>query len=161
MNIKVRKGFFMIEVLFTLVIIGMLFSLSLSQRTTYIKDLSKELSGNVQTRKTLFEDISLSIKQYGYPINVDSNQIEFQESTDCSIFYIFDSDNNILEKSITSGCNTATNSILTRPLYIDNLNNFEFSDEGNDILKITFTELNSNRSYPYMYWFHKPNYSLN
>jgi type II secretory pathway pseudopilin PulG len=154
MNLKKRKSFLMIELLTVMIILSMLFSLGLSQRTNYYKDLSKTLTKNIQNENTLIKDIDISISEYGEPSLISETKISFSESLLCNIDYIYNEDTNSLEKTISNNCD-----IETRPIYIDNIDNLSFEDNDNNIFTLKIKKIDSNLILTHR--FHSPNYDLN
>lgn len=153
-----RKGFTLIDLLYTMIIISAVASLAISMDYIYSKDRAKDLNSNHETMISLSEDIEKSISDFGAPVKINSSYITFFDPVSgCNFSYYFTKTLDILDKKVESSC---TNNISSRTLYIDNIKDITFTSHGNSIFSIEIEQLQSKRTFPFKYYFHTPLYTL-
>ncbi len=161
MKIKNKKGFSMLELLYTLVVLSSLFSIAIGMDFVYTKDRAADLNQEIESFESIVEDIEKSIHLNGEPIKLSSGYLTFRESNSlCLYSYVYDNSQHIISKVVDPTC-TSSNLGSVRTLYKENVRNVLFTDLGNKIFKFEIKYNNKLDSVPFTYIFHVPLYNLN
>jgi prepilin-type N-terminal cleavage/methylation domain-containing protein len=161
MKLLKKKGFSMLELLITMSILCMLFSISTYMDYVYTKDQAKVLNEDLETFLSISEDIQSSLNRNGKPIKVSNGYITFKDiDTDCLYSYVYYFEDKIIKKVVDQNC---TSNLNTRTLYKENISNVVFKDTGNDTysFEINYDNVEDKLIKPFLYSLHVPKYTLN
>ena len=115
-----RKGFSMLEVVTTMFVMCMLFSINIGMDYIYAKDQVKT-SEEVETFMTISKDIQESLVKNGKPFKVSQAYMTFKDiETDCLYSYVYYAELHTLKKVVDTNCEYNINE---RTLIKDNVAN--------------------------------------
>lgn len=99
-----RKGFSMLEVVTTMFVMCMLFSINITMDYIYVKDQVKT-SEEVETFMTISKDIQESLVKNGKPFKVSQAYMTFKDiETDCLYSYVYYSELHTFKKVVDTNC---------------------------------------------------------
>lgn len=158
---KFKKAFSMLELLYTLVVLSALFSISVSMDFVYSKDKAAELNQEIESFMSIAKDIEKSIIRDGDPVKLSTGYITFRETnTLCLYSYYYNTTAHTFSKIVDPGC-SSSNLGLVRSIYKENVRNVSFVDLGNKIFKFEISYNDKPQSLPFIYVMHVPLYTLN
>ena len=155
-----RKGFSMLEVVTTMFVMCILFSINITMDYIYTKDQAKN-SEEVETFMTISKDIQESLVKNGKPFKVSQAYMTFKDiETDCLYSYVYYSELHTFKKVVDTNCEYNINE---RTLIKDNVSNVSFKDTGNGTysFEINYHNLEDKLTKPFYYSLHTPTYNLN
>lgn len=154
-----RNGFSMIELLYTLIVLSSILSISIGMDYIYSKDRAKDLNQNIETLDTVAADIKKAFAEDGDPIEVSTAYLTFQHSgTGCYYSYVYYQEDHVLAKTIDPACTYTA--VDTRTLYMEDAGYIVFSTLANNIYEVQLNRFNEPLKIPYKFTLHTPKYTL-
>ena len=147
-----KRAFLSAELGFVIIALALILGSAIGLYYTYSASKIKDYS-NLNDVHYLLIDIQKNIQKYGYPA-VSADEISFNINGECSLKYIIDTDE---DDDIVIYDDSDCDDLNVRNLYITNIQDAEFEDQGNNIFTLTINK--SKRKYPYIFYFYKKNYN--
>jgi len=149
-----KRAFLSAELGFVIIALALILGSAIGLYYTYSSSKIKDYS-NLNDVHYLLTDIQKNIQKYGYP-SISEDEIVFNIDNKCSLKYEIDVDENDNDNAVIYDDSDCDN-LNVRNLYITNLKDAEFEDQGNNIFTLTINK--SKRKYPYIFYFYKKNYN--